>query len=61
MNTCKHDNTHSPSAEAEKAWEIWKKLTDFSEWLWDQYEQQFLDFCIKEADTYVPKQPLPFD
>jgi len=43
------------------AWTLWKTLNQLSESLWDAYEQEFLEFCIQESDSYRLNQPLPFE
>jgi hypothetical protein len=43
-----NDAAENVSPESRNAWEIWKKLTDFSEWLWDAYEQDFLTLAASE-------------
>jgi len=45
------DTAENVPPESRHAWEIWKKLTDFSEYLWDVYEKDFL--------TLVSSEPPP--
>jgi len=43
------------------AWELWKKLTDFSEFLWDAYEYDFLTLAASEPPPKIyPPDDLPF-
>lgn len=47
--------------ESMYAWTIWKKLTDFSEFLWDAYEHDFLTLAASEPppEGYL-RDDLPF-
>ena len=47
--------------ESRLAWNIWKKLTDFSEFLWDVYEHDFLTLAASEPPPgRCPADDLPF-
>jgi hypothetical protein len=55
------DTAENVSPESRHAWEIWKKLTDFSEYLWDAYEQDFLTLASSEPPPKnYPPDDLPF-
>jgi|WetSurMetagenome_2_1015567.scaffolds.fasta_scaffold144757_1 hypothetical protein len=44
--------------ELRTAWSLWHILSDMTQHLWDSYEQDFLGFCIEEADFYSnPAEP----
>ena len=51
----------NPHLTPSVAWTLWKTLNSLAESLWDAYEQEFLEFCIQESDSYRPSAPLPFD
>lgn len=54
-------NVNAVSPEAQKAWAIWKILTDFSEWLWDQYDEEFMTLAASEPPPkYRDPDDLPF-
>lgn len=42
------------------AWELWNKLNRLTDALWDVFEGDFQDFCIKECDSIKPQEPYPF-
>lgn len=46
------DIAENVSPESRHAWEIWKKLTDFSEFLWEAYEYDFLTLAADEPSPY---------
>jgi hypothetical protein len=47
--------------ESRHAWKIWKKLTIFSEFLWDAYEHDFLTLAASEPPPKrYPTDDLPF-
>lgn len=47
--------------ESRHAWKIWKKLTDFSEFLWDMHEQDFITLAASEPPPErYPVDNLPF-
>jgi hypothetical protein len=57
--------------ESRYAWELWKKLNDFSEYLWNAYEYDFLTLAASEPPvcrslgegrppSQYPKDDLPF-
>jgi len=47
--------------ESRLAWNIWKKLTDFSEFLWDAYEQDFITLAASQPPPKsYPQDDLPF-
>ncbi len=47
--------------ESRHAWLIWKKLTDFSAFLWDAYEHDFLTLAASEPPPKgYPRDDLPF-
>lgn len=49
------------STEARIAWNIWKSITDFSEWLWDEYEQDFMVLAASEPPPHKDTiDDLPF-
>ena len=49
------------SEQACNAWEIWKKLTDFSEYLWDAYYEDFMTLAASEPPPAKPPyEDLPF-
>jgi hypothetical protein len=55
------DSAEFVSPESRHAWLIWKKLTDFSEILWDAYEHDFLTLAASEpAPKGYPRDDLPF-
>jgi hypothetical protein len=45
---CSHNATTIVSEQSRRAWEIWKKLTDFSDDLWDAYEKDFMRLASSE-------------
>jgi hypothetical protein len=52
----------------EAAWELWHQLNHLAESLWDAYEQEFLRFCILDAENqnrapspYLVSPVEPFD
>jgi hypothetical protein len=55
------DTAENVSPESRHAWEIWKKLTDFSEFLWEAYEHDFLTLAASEPPPKnYPADDLPF-
>jgi hypothetical protein len=54
------DTAEDVSPQSRHAWEIWKKLTDFSEFLWDAYEKDFLTLAASLArDFQGSSEPPP--
>jgi hypothetical protein len=55
------DTAENVSPESRHAWEIWKKLTDFSEYPWEAYEYDFLTLAASEPPPKnYPADDLPF-
>ena len=59
-------NYHDPqyllsdiALDAQRAWLFWQKITNLADWLWDEYEQQFLALCIEESNR-SPTSPAAF-
>ncbi len=47
--------------ESRHAWKIWKKLTIFSEYLWDAYENDFMTLAASELPSQkYSSDDLPF-
>jgi hypothetical protein len=59
--TAPYDPTDPIDPESRYAWELWKKLNDFSEYLWNAYEYDFLTLAASEPPpSQYPKDDLPF-
>lgn len=61
MKTTNDSLVHNPLAP--DAWRMWKKLHKLADFLWDTYEQDFMEFCYREgADKPAapPENDLPF-
>jgi hypothetical protein len=49
------------SPQSRHAWKLWKKLNDFSGYLWDVYEYDFLTLAASEPPLKgYPRDDLPF-
>ena len=48
--------------EAKVAWVLWELFTDLNNQLWDRYQDQFLEFLLKEQypikKDHKPKEQL---
>ena len=40
----------APSMGAEDAWRVWHQLSQLAESIWQEHEQEFLEFCMQEAE-----------
>lgn len=61
MKTTHDASVHKPLAP--DAWQMWKKLHKLANFLWDTYEQDFLEFCyqeVKDEPDSPPENNLPF-
>jgi hypothetical protein len=38
-----------------EAWKIWNDLTDAAESLWEEYEYDFVEFCLQETKSHKNK------
>ena len=38
-----------------EAWKIWNNLTDSAQSLWEEYEYDFVEFCLQETKSYKNK------
>jgi len=45
----------TPQEELRMAWALWHMLTQLTDILWKQYENDFLDMCI-EMDRTSPQE-----
>jgi hypothetical protein len=50
------------SFDARRAWIFWKKINSLSEWLWEEFDQEFVYLCNLEAHKIPPNfdENLPF-
>lgn len=52
--------------EAEKAWKLWFHFQQVCDFLWERYENEFVEFCVKEcarrktSPAAVAETELPF-
>lgn len=51
----------SSGLPAERAWELWLKLTDMTDFLWESYQEEFLSFCIEDIHKRSTLEKLPFE
>jgi hypothetical protein len=59
--TAPYDPAVPIDPESRYAWELCKKLNDFSEYLWNAYEYDFLTLAASEPPpSQYPKDDLPF-
>jgi len=54
-------NPDKSSLSPAAAWKLWHQLIDFTNALWDAYEQEFLDFSIEESEREDFNRPMPFE
>jgi hypothetical protein len=50
-----------PPFSPKEAWAFWQQLYQLADFLWESYEQEFLQFCIDYCDSHVPVQMSLFD
>ncbi|HEX2955889.1 MAG TPA: hypothetical protein VHO70_03625 [Chitinispirillaceae bacterium] len=44
-----------------EAWKIWNKLTDSAQSLWEEFEDDFVEFCLQEANlNTIQRRRYPF-
>jgi|GEM_PF-3613291 hypothetical protein len=39
-----------------EAWKIWNDLTDAAQSLWEEYEYDFVEFCMQETKSSTHKR-----
>jgi hypothetical protein len=42
---------------AKKAWELWEIMHHYSLIIWDKFENEFLDYCMKSKAAKKEKRP----
>lgn len=44
-----------------EAWKIWNNLTDSAQSLWDEFEDDFVEFCLQQAKlNTIQRKHYPF-
>ena len=55
-NTVSVQNQYKPVKPfAFEAWKIWNNLSDAAQSLWEEYEYDFVEFCLQETKSYKNK------
>ena len=45
--------------EIQLAWDIWNRINELSDLLWDRYDEEFTQICLQEEDPTLHTQEAP--